>query len=171
MKKLPIVMVHIHSCSTSPQWTFGVCLYVTATYLTLVLMPPSGRSLPVCDGHLLDPGPGFQWTYQAMVHELLTLNNNRVSLAAASVRDDCRDLVLASHQDDFYAKVYPLKIKGKGASADRPLYRLMYTPALTLQFDGFCTTKSVSPIKKRTLKHISKNELLLHRHRHRYTIF
>ncbi|XP_049879442.1 vacuolar protein sorting-associated protein 45 [Pectinophora gossypiella] len=46
-----------------------------------------------------------QWTYQAMVHELLTINNNRVSLAhVADVPKDFKEVVLASEQDEFYAK-------------------------------------------------------------------
>ncbi|CAG9126090.1 hypothetical protein JYU34_011821 [Plutella xylostella] len=46
-----------------------------------------------------------QWTYQAMVHELLTINNNRVSLAhVPGVPNDFKEVVLASEQDDFYAK-------------------------------------------------------------------
>ncbi|KAL0818543.1 hypothetical protein ABMA28_008982 [Loxostege sticticalis] len=46
-----------------------------------------------------------QWTYQAMVHELLTINNNRVSLAhAPDVPKDFREVVLSSEQDEFYAK-------------------------------------------------------------------
>lgn len=41
-----------------------------------------------------------------MVHELLTITNNRVSLAhVADVHKDFREVVLASHQDEFYAKV------------------------------------------------------------------
>jgi vacuolar protein sorting-associated protein 45 len=48
----------------------------------------------------------FQWTYQAMVHELLGIQNNRVSLAhVPDVHKDLRDLVLSSEQDEFYAKV------------------------------------------------------------------
>ncbi|XP_063833288.1 uncharacterized protein LOC135082424 [Ostrinia nubilalis] len=43
-----------------------------------------------------------QWTYQAMVHELLGLHNNRVSLPQA--QQDLREVVLASEQDEFYAK-------------------------------------------------------------------
>lgn len=48
----------------------------------------------------------FQWTYQAMVHELLTINNNRVSLAhLAEVPKDFKEVVLSAEQDEFYAKV------------------------------------------------------------------
>lgn len=46
-----------------------------------------------------------QWTYQAMVHELLTINNNRVSLAhVPDVHKDFKEVVLSSEQDEFYAK-------------------------------------------------------------------
>ena len=41
-----------------------------------------------------------QWTYQAMVHELLTMNNNRVSYTTAS--HVTNELVLSAEQDDFY---------------------------------------------------------------------
>ncbi|CAH0713477.1 unnamed protein product, partial [Brenthis ino] len=46
-----------------------------------------------------------QWTYQAMVHEILTINNNRVSLAhLPNVPKDFKEVVLAPEQDEFYAK-------------------------------------------------------------------
>ncbi|XP_050671365.1 vacuolar protein sorting-associated protein 45 [Leptidea sinapis] len=46
-----------------------------------------------------------QWTYQAMVHELLTINNNRVSLAhLPDVSKELKEVVLAPEQDEFYAK-------------------------------------------------------------------
>ncbi|XP_023938054.1 vacuolar protein sorting-associated protein 45 [Bicyclus anynana] len=46
-----------------------------------------------------------QWTYQAMVHELLTINNNRVSLAhVPDVHKDFKEVVLSAEQDEFYAK-------------------------------------------------------------------
>lgn len=44
-----------------------------------------------------------QWTYQAMVHEMLGLNNNRVILRGApNVTKDLEEVVLSSHQDDFF---------------------------------------------------------------------
>ncbi|XP_034828183.1 vacuolar protein sorting-associated protein 45 [Maniola hyperantus] len=46
-----------------------------------------------------------QWTYQAMVHELLTINNNRVSLShVPDIHKDFKEVVLSSEQDEFYAK-------------------------------------------------------------------
>lgn len=47
-----------------------------------------------------------QWTYQAMVHELLTISNNRVNLShLPDVPKDFKEVVLSSEQDEFYAKV------------------------------------------------------------------
>jgi len=44
-----------------------------------------------------------QWTYQAMVHELLGLNNHRVILRGApNVSKDLEEVVLSATQDDFF---------------------------------------------------------------------
>jgi vacuolar protein sorting-associated protein 45 len=46
-----------------------------------------------------------QWTYQAMVHQLLTIKNNRVDLSGVTgVPSDLKEVVLSSEQDEFYAK-------------------------------------------------------------------
>lgn len=46
-----------------------------------------------------------QWTYQAMVHELLTINNNRVNLSnVPGISKDLSEVVLSAEQDAFYAK-------------------------------------------------------------------
>jgi vacuolar protein sorting-associated protein 45 len=45
-----------------------------------------------------------QWTYQAMVHELLGLNNNRVILRGApNIPKDLEEVVLSASQDAFFA--------------------------------------------------------------------
>lgn len=47
-----------------------------------------------------------QWTYQAMLHELLTIVNNRVNLTnIPSISKDLREVVLSKDQDEFYEKV------------------------------------------------------------------
>lgn len=47
-----------------------------------------------------------QWTYQAMVHELLTINNNRVDLKDIDgAPKDMKEVVLSTEQDEFYANV------------------------------------------------------------------
>uniref|UniRef100_A0A2M4ALU3 Vacuolar protein sorting-associated protein 45 n=1 Tax=Anopheles triannulatus TaxID=58253 RepID=A0A2M4ALU3_9DIPT len=46
-----------------------------------------------------------QWTYQAMVHELLTINKQRVDLSGVNgVPKDLKEVVLSTEQDEFYAK-------------------------------------------------------------------
>lgn len=46
-----------------------------------------------------------QWTYQAMVHELLTINNNRVNLSnVPGVSKELQEVVLSAEQDKFYAE-------------------------------------------------------------------
>ncbi|PNF35932.1 Vacuolar protein sorting-associated protein 45 [Cryptotermes secundus] len=45
-----------------------------------------------------------QWTYQAMVHELLTITNNRVSLSEVpGISKDLKEVVLSAEHDEFYA--------------------------------------------------------------------
>lgn len=45
-----------------------------------------------------------QWTYQAMVHEMIGINNGRVSLAGAEgVRPEMREIVLSADQDPFFS--------------------------------------------------------------------
>jgi vacuolar protein sorting-associated protein 45 len=46
-----------------------------------------------------------QWTYQAMVHQLLTIKNNRVDLSSiAGVPSELKEVVLSAEQDEFYSK-------------------------------------------------------------------
>lgn len=50
--------------------------------------------------------PVLQWTYQAMVHELLGLNNNRIDLSRVpGISKDLREVVLSAENDEFYANV------------------------------------------------------------------
>ncbi|KAB0796425.1 hypothetical protein PPYR_10486 [Photinus pyralis] len=45
-----------------------------------------------------------QWTYQAMVHELLGINNNRVNLSKVKgISKELAEIVLSAEQDSFYA--------------------------------------------------------------------
>lgn len=48
-----------------------------------------------------------KWTYQAMLHELLTITNNRISLSdAPGVSKDLKEVVLSQEHDEFYERVY-----------------------------------------------------------------
>lgn len=50
----------------------------------------------------------LQWTYQAMVHELLGLHNNRIDLSRVpGISKDLREVVLSAENDEFYANVSP----------------------------------------------------------------
>ncbi|XP_060073224.1 vacuolar protein sorting-associated protein 45-like [Ylistrum balloti] len=45
-----------------------------------------------------------QWTYQAMVHELLGINNNRINLShIPGITKDLQEVVLSAEHDEFYA--------------------------------------------------------------------
>ncbi|XP_005107406.1 vacuolar protein sorting-associated protein 45 [Aplysia californica] len=45
-----------------------------------------------------------QWTYQAMVHELLSINNNRINLSTVpGISKDLQEVVLSAEHDEFYA--------------------------------------------------------------------
>jgi vacuolar protein sorting-associated protein 45 len=47
-----------------------------------------------------------QWTYQAMVHELMGISNNRVDLSGVQgLSKDMQEVVLSSEQDEFYQTV------------------------------------------------------------------
>lgn len=46
-----------------------------------------------------------QWTYQAMVHELLGITNGRVDLSnVPDIKEDLREVVISPEQDSFFAK-------------------------------------------------------------------
>ncbi|KAK3733646.1 hypothetical protein QZH41_013329, partial [Actinostola sp. cb2023] len=46
-----------------------------------------------------------QWTYQAMVHELLTIKNNRVDLSRSpGVARELQEVVMSAEHDEFYQK-------------------------------------------------------------------
>lgn len=63
-----------------------------------------------------------QWTYQAMVHELLGLNYNRVILRGApNVPSDMEEVVLSGAQDDFFAKNYLSNFGDLGSSVKQLL--------------------------------------------------
>lgn len=45
-----------------------------------------------------------QWTYQALVHELLGINNNRIDLSRVpGISKDLKEVVLSAENDEFYA--------------------------------------------------------------------
>jgi len=58
----------------------------------------------------------MNWTYQAMVHELIGITRNRVSLAGApNVPKEMREVVLSQHQDSFFSSAMFLNYGDLGA--------------------------------------------------------
>uniref|UniRef100_A0A0L8HKY3 Vacuolar protein sorting-associated protein 45 n=1 Tax=Octopus bimaculoides TaxID=37653 RepID=A0A0L8HKY3_OCTBM len=48
-----------------------------------------------------------RWTYQAMVHELLSINNNRINLSSVpGISRDLQEVVLSAEHDEFYANAF-----------------------------------------------------------------
>lgn len=47
-----------------------------------------------------------QWTYQAMIHELLGINTNRVDLSMVKgLSEEMKEIVLSSNEDEFFNRV------------------------------------------------------------------
>lgn len=47
-----------------------------------------------------------QWTYQAMLHEILGITNNRINLAdVPGIAKELREVVLSAEHDEFYERV------------------------------------------------------------------
>lgn len=58
-----------------------------------------------------------QWTYQAMVHELLGINNGRVDMGGVpDVRPELKEIVLSQDQDPFFKKNMYLNFGDLGGS-------------------------------------------------------
>ncbi|KAA1096514.1 vacuolar protein sorting-associated protein 45 [Puccinia graminis f. sp. tritici] len=58
-----------------------------------------------------------QWTYQAMVHEILGIDNGRVDLSGApEIRAELKEIVLSTEQDPFFAKNLYANFGDLGAS-------------------------------------------------------
>ena len=59
-----------------------------------------------------------QWTYQAMIHELIGFNNGRVNMSSvgAEVKPDLKEIVLSADQDPFYKKNMYLNLGDLGAN-------------------------------------------------------
>mmetsp|Transcript_17587 Transcript_17587/g.26349 ORF Transcript_17587/g.26349 Transcript_17587/m.26349 type:complete len:374 (-) Transcript_17587:747-1868(-) len=59
----------------------------------------------------------MQWTYQAMVHELLTITNNRVDMKSVpNVKKDMMQVVMSITQDEFFAETHTYNYGDLGKS-------------------------------------------------------
>eukprot|EP00197_Chlamydomonas_leiostraca_P009713 CAMPEP_0202866444 /NCGR_PEP_ID=MMETSP1391-20130828/7558_1 /ASSEMBLY_ACC=CAM_ASM_000867 /TAXON_ID=1034604 /ORGANISM="Chlamydomonas leiostraca, Strain SAG 11-49" /LENGTH=607 /DNA_ID=CAMNT_0049546387 /DNA_START=64 /DNA_END=1887 /DNA_ORIENTATION=+ len=71
----------------------------------------------------------MQWTYQAMVHELITINDNTVRLSSPKVPEDAREVVLDTRSDEFYRKHAGLNFGEVGLSVKALMEQYQSTEA------------------------------------------
>lgn len=77
-----------------------------------------------------------QWTYQAMVHELIGINNNRVSLQdARGVRADLKEVVLNPAQDQFFRQSMLLNFGDLGSTIKQLVTDYQRTANTTVKLD------------------------------------
>lgn len=77
-----------------------------------------------------------QWTYQAMIHELLGINNGRVSLPAASgLAPAQRELVLSTSEDPFFQQNLYDNFGDLGASIKRYVLEFQTKTASSKQIE------------------------------------
>ena len=89
----------LFSFADSPRSDFTSRTFGSMDNVPPVLLLLDRRSDPVTP--LLN-----QWTYQAMLHELLTITNNRVNLSnVPGVAKELKEVVISADHDDFYEKV------------------------------------------------------------------
>eukprot|EP00467_Chlorarachnion_reptans_P022542 CAMPEP_0114502020 /NCGR_PEP_ID=MMETSP0109-20121206/8818_1 /TAXON_ID=29199 /ORGANISM="Chlorarachnion reptans, Strain CCCM449" /LENGTH=581 /DNA_ID=CAMNT_0001679807 /DNA_START=61 /DNA_END=1806 /DNA_ORIENTATION=- len=59
----------------------------------------------------------MQWTYQAMVHELLTIKDNRVDMSKVKdIKEDMKQVVMSINQDAFFSESYTYNFGDLGKS-------------------------------------------------------
>ncbi|KAF2841735.1 Sec1-like protein [Patellaria atrata CBS 101060] len=84
-----------------------------------------------------------QWTYQAMVHELLEIKNGRVSLAdVPDVRQELKEIVLSQDQDPFFKKNMYLNFGDLGQNAKD------YVEQFASKQQGTSKLESISDMKR-----------------------
>lgn len=83
--------------------------------------------------HRIAPHRHLQWTYQAMVHELIGSTANRVSLRhVPGIKKEFEEVVLAAHQDPFFAqvgRVQGLRVGRSGGAGRGEAVAAAYAPA------------------------------------------
>ena len=106
LRKQPTQIRYQRSSALAQQLARDVSDSIAADQIFHFRKSGSGTLLLILD-RLDDPVTPLlsQWTYQAMVHELLGLNNNRVILRGApNIAKDLEEVVLSAQQDEFFRK-------------------------------------------------------------------
>ncbi|KAE8269411.1 hypothetical protein A4X09_0g2929 [Tilletia walkeri] len=106
-----------------------------------------------------------QWTYQAMVHELIGINNGRVSLRdAENVRAEHKEIVLSADQDPFFSSNLYDNYGDLGASIKRYVIDYQSRTASTSQIETIQDMKKfveAYPEFKKLSGNVSKHVALL----------
>ncbi|KAK0547909.1 vacuolar protein sorting-associated protein 45 [Tilletia horrida] len=106
-----------------------------------------------------------QWTYQAMVHELIGITNGRVSLAdAEKVRAEHKEIVLSADQDPFFSSNLYDNYGDLGASIKRYVIEYQSKTASTSQIETIQDMKrfvEAYPEFKKLSGNVSKHVALL----------
>ncbi|KAF3822723.1 hypothetical protein GH733_008097 [Mirounga leonina] len=99
LKKCPMIRYQV---SSEAAKRLAECVKQNMSCLNGTEVPPLLLILDCCNDAitpLLN-----QWIYQAMVHELLGINNNRIDLSRVpGISKDLREVVLSAENDEFYA--------------------------------------------------------------------
>ena len=106
LRKQPTQIRYQRSSALAQQLARDVSDFIASDQIFHFRKSGSGTLLLILD-RLDDPVTPLlsQWTYQAMVHELLGLNNNRVILRGApNIAKDLEEVVLSAQQDEFFRK-------------------------------------------------------------------
>lgn len=83
-----------------------------------------------------------QWTYQAMVHELLGIRNGRVDLSSVpEVRPELKEIVLSQEQDPFFKKNMYLNFGDLGQNAKDYVEQFASKQKGGLQLDSIADMK------------------------------
>ncbi|KAF2142955.1 uncharacterized protein K452DRAFT_269557 [Aplosporella prunicola CBS 121167] len=84
-----------------------------------------------------------QWTYQAMVHELLGIKNGRVDLSdVPDIRPELKEIVLSQDQDPFFKKNMYLNFGDLGQNAKD------YVEQFASKHQGNLTLESIADMKR-----------------------
>uniref|UniRef100_A0A665U0Y2 Vacuolar protein sorting-associated protein 45 n=1 Tax=Echeneis naucrates TaxID=173247 RepID=A0A665U0Y2_ECHNA len=97
-----LACVHVCACDWEPSMLSRCTQGLTSVLLALKKCPMIRYQLSSDMSKRL--AESVKWTYQAMVHELLGLNNNRIDLSRVpGISKDLREVVLSAENDEFYA--------------------------------------------------------------------
>lgn len=114
LKKRPVVIRYQGSSDLTKDMAYEVA---RRTKEESTLFHTQGEAVLIILDRREDPVTPLlqQWTYQAMVHELLGIHNNRVDLKnVPNIKKDSTEVVLSSQQDQFFRSTMYLNLGDLG---------------------------------------------------------